>query len=69
MLDLSRSIRGLLSGAVQQARQAEDEGEWARAAACWQSLKNACTCKSEVIRSGKGGQVNDKKNSHCTLCN
>ena len=31
--------------------------------------KNACTCKSEVIRSGKGGQVNDKKNSHCTLCN
>ena len=23
----------------------------------------------EVIRSGKGGQVNDKKNSHCTLCN
>ena len=25
--------------------------------------------KSEVIRSGKGGQVNDKKNSHCTLCN
>lgn len=32
-----------------------------RAAVCWQSLKNACTCKSEVIRSGKGGQVNDKK--------
>ena len=25
--------------------------------------------KSQVIRSGKGGQVNDKKNSHCTLCN
>ena len=23
----------------------------------------------EVIRSGKGGQVNDKKNSHCTLYN
>ena len=24
-------------------------------------MKNACICKSEVIRSGKGGQVNDKK--------
>ena len=51
MLDLSRSIRGLLGGAVQQARQAEDEGEWARAAACWQEAARLSEQVAQSVRS------------------
>ncbi len=53
MLDLSRSIRGLLSGAIQQARQAEDEGEWARAVVCWQE---AARLSEQVAQSASSDQ-------------
>ncbi len=64
MLDLSRSVRGLLDGAIGQARRAQHQNRWLEAARAWEEaarlselIAQSSPIDSEKTNANKGCQT------------